>query len=51
MEQKRGSKEENNLKKQSQVMKESIKDGIASIVVLPVDVINFPRAKGGIFIK
>ena len=51
MEQKRGSNEDNNLKKQSQVMKESIKDGIASIGVLPVDVMNFPRAKGGIFIK
>lgn len=51
MEQKRGSNEDNNLKKQSQVMKESIKDGITSIGVLSVDVMNFPRAKGGIFIK
>lgn len=45
MEQKRGSNEDSNLRKQSQVMKESIKNGIESVGTLSVDVVNIPKGK------
>lgn len=46
MEQKRNSNEDSNLKKQSQVMKESIKNGIESVGTLSVSVKNFPKENG-----